>query len=75
MTCGEILETLRTDKPSLDKYGVTKIAVFGSMARGEGGFSGATNAACVVQSPHSCPQNPTHRPIPQDAASANYARK
>lgn len=35
MTCGEILETLRADKPALDKYGVTKIAVFGSMARGD----------------------------------------
>jgi hypothetical protein len=31
----EILQTLRADKPVLDRFGVKSIAVFGSFARGE----------------------------------------
>jgi predicted nucleotidyltransferase len=33
----EILGKLRADKAALDRFGVKSIAVFGSVARGEGG--------------------------------------
>ena len=35
----EILERLRADRESLDRFGVRTIAVFGSIARGEGRVS------------------------------------
>lgn len=37
MTLEEALETLRAAKPLLDRYGVERIGVFGSVARGEAG--------------------------------------
>lgn len=37
MTLEEALQTLRAAKPLLDRYGVARIGVFGSVARGEAG--------------------------------------
>lgn len=37
MTLDEALQTLRAAKPLLDRYGVARIGVFGSVARGEAG--------------------------------------
>ena len=37
MTLEEALRTLRAAKPLLDRYGVARIGVFGSVARGEAG--------------------------------------
>ncbi|MDO8296889.1 MAG: nucleotidyltransferase family protein [Caulobacter sp.] len=37
MTLQEALDTLRAAKPLLDQYGVARIGVFGSVARGEAG--------------------------------------
>lgn len=37
MTLEEALETLRAARPLLDRYGVERIGVFGSVARGEAG--------------------------------------
>jgi predicted nucleotidyltransferase len=37
MTLDEALETLRAARPLLDRYGVARIGVFGSVARGEAG--------------------------------------
>ena len=37
MTLEEALTTLRAAKPLLDRYGVERIGVFGSVARGEAG--------------------------------------
>lgn len=37
MTLDEALEKLRGAKPLLDRYGVARIGVFGSVARGEAG--------------------------------------
>lgn len=37
MTLDQALETLRAAKPLLDRYGVARIGVFGSVARGEAG--------------------------------------
>lgn len=35
MTRDEVLAKLRADKPALDAFGVSRIGVFGSVARGE----------------------------------------
>ena len=37
MTLDDALQTLRAAKPLLDRYGVARIGVFGSVARGEAG--------------------------------------
>jgi uncharacterized protein len=37
MTLDEALETLRAARPLLDRYGVARIGVFGSVARGDAG--------------------------------------
>lgn len=37
MTLDEALERLRAAKPLLDRYGVARVGVFGSTARGEAG--------------------------------------
>lgn len=37
MTLDEALQILRAAKPMLDRYGVERIGVFGSVARGEAG--------------------------------------
>lgn len=37
MTLAEALARLKTAKPLLDRYGVARVGVFGSVARGEAG--------------------------------------